>query len=170
MPGASVCAAHARQGADAPIVLAWDRELRTQLAQGRLDTLDNQIDIATGTLRLKARFDNADDALFPNQFVNVQLALQQLKGAVTVASDAVQHGSRGPYVYVIADGKSKVRTIQPGPASGGRTVVLDGLQGGERVVLEGLDRLREGREVKVIDEAAAAAPGAPAKPAAAGAR
>ncbi|RYY71171.1 MAG: efflux RND transporter periplasmic adaptor subunit, partial [Comamonadaceae bacterium] len=165
---AAVRAAHARQGADAPVVLAWDRELRTQLAQGRLDTLDNQIDIATGTLRLKARFDNADDALFPNQFVNVQLALQQLQGAVTIPSDAVQHGSRGPYVYVIADGKSKVRTIRPGPASGGRTVVLEGLQGGEPVVLEGLDRLREGRAVKVIDDAPAAT--APVQPAAAGAR
>lgn len=172
---AAVRAAHAhasRTGADAPAVRVWDRELRQPLAQGRLDTLDNQIDIATGTLRLKARFDNADDALFPNQFVNVQLALQQLKDAVTLPSDAVQHGSRGPYVYVIADGKSRVRTIQPGPASEGRTVVLEGLQGGEPVVLEGLDRLREGRDVVVIDRTAAdpAAPAKPAQPAAAGAR
>lgn len=172
---AAVRAAHAhasRTGADAPAVRVWDRELRQPLAQGRLDTLDNQIDIATGTLRLKARFDNADDALFPNQFVNVQLALQQLKDAVTLPSDAVQHGSRGPYVYVIADGKSRVRTIQPGPASEGRTVVLEGLQGGEPVVLEGLDRLREGRDVIVV-EGTAADPAAPAKPAqraAAGAR
>ena len=155
---AAVRAAHARQGADAPVVQAWDRTLSTQLARGRLDTLDNQIDIATGTLRLKARFDNADDALFPNQFVNVRLALHELKNAVTIATDAVQHGSRGPYVYVVEDGKSLIRTIRPGPESGGRTVVLEGLQGGEAVVLEGLDRLREGRAVTVTNAAPAATP------------
>jgi multidrug efflux system membrane fusion protein len=163
---AAVRAAHAQRGADAPVVQAWDRALSTQLAQGRLDTLDNQIDIATGTLRLKARFDNADDALFPNQFVNVRLALHELKDAVTIATDAVQHGSRGPYVYVVEGGKSLIRAIRPGPESGGRTVVLEGLQGGEAVVLEGLDRLRDGRAVEVTDAApAAAAASAPASPA-----
>ncbi|WP_235578148.1 efflux RND transporter periplasmic adaptor subunit [Pseudorhodoferax sp. Leaf267] len=146
---AAVRAAHA--GRAAPLAEAWDRDGRTQLATGRLDTLDNQIDIATGTLKLKARFENADDALFPNQFVNVRLALQRLPGAVTIPTDAVQHGSRGSYVYVVADGKSHVRVLTLGPASGGRTVVISGLAAGEPVVLEGLDRLDEGKAVVVVD-------------------
>jgi len=145
-----VRAAHAATGQAAPRVEAWDRENRNRLATGRLDTLDNQIDAATATLRLKARFENADDALFPNQFVNVRLALRQLPGAITVPSDAVQHGSRGSYVYVIVDGKARVRDLQLGPASGGRTVVLKGLAAGEPVVLEGLDRLEDGRAVNVV--------------------
>lgn len=145
---ADVRAAHADK--TPPVVEAWDRDNRQRLAAGRLDTLDNQIDAATATLRLKARFENADDALFPNQFVNVRLALRQLPGAVTIPTDAVQHGSRGSYVYVIADNKARVRDLVLGPASGGRTVVTKGLADGEPVVLEGLDRLEEGRAVKVV--------------------
>lgn len=145
---ADVRAAHADK--TPPVVEAWDRDNRQRLAVGRLDTLDNQIDAATATLRLKARFENADDALFPNQFVNVRLALRQLPGAVTIPTDAVQHGSRGSYVYVIADDKARVRDLVLGPASGGRTVVMKGLADGEPVVLEGLDRLEDGRAVKVV--------------------
>ncbi|NCT97438.1 MAG: efflux RND transporter periplasmic adaptor subunit [Comamonadaceae bacterium] len=145
---ADVRAAHADK--TPAVVEAWDRDNRQRLAIGRLDTLDNQIDAATATLRLKARFENADDALFPNQFVNVRLALRQLPGAVTIPTDAVQHGSRGSYVYVIADNKARVRDLVLGPASGGRTVVTKGLAEGEPVVLEGLDRLEEGRAVKVV--------------------
>ena len=156
-----------------PQAEAWDRDNRTRLAVGRLDTLDNQIDAATGTLRLKARFDNADDALFPNQFVNVRLALRQLPGAVTIPTDAVQHGSRGSYVYVIVDNKAQVRDLSLGPASGGRTVVLKGMKDGEPVVLEGLDRLQDGRAVNIVQatELPASSPLAPdAAPAAAPAR
>lgn len=140
-------------GAERPAVQAWDRDDAQPLASGRLDTLDNQIDIATGTLRVKARFDNADDALFPNQFVNVRLDLQRLPGALTIPAEAVQHGSRGPYVYVIADDKAQVRMIEPGPTANGRAVVARGLAAGEPVVLEGLDRLEDGRAVNVIDAA-----------------
>jgi membrane fusion protein, multidrug efflux system len=170
---AEVRAAH--DGKNPPTAEAWDRDNRSRLAVGRLDTLDNQIDAATGTLRLKARFENADDALFPNQFVNVRLALRQLPGAVTIPTDAVQHGSRGSYVYVIADNKAQVRDLTLGPASGGRTVVLKGLASGEPVVLEGLDRLENGRAVNVVQAPPLPAssplapeadqPGAPATPA-----
>lgn len=146
---AAVRAAHG--GRAAPAAEAWDRDGRTRLALGRLDTLDNQIDIGTGTLRLKARFENADDTLFPNQFVNVRLSLQQLPGAVTIPSDAVQHGSRGSYVYVVHEAKALVRVLTLGPASGGRTVVSNGLQAGEAVVLEGLDRLENGKAVILVD-------------------
>lgn len=141
----------AHSGRSAPAAEAWDRDGRTRLALGRLDTLDNQIDIGTGTLRLKARFENADDALFPNQFVNVRLSLQQLPGAVTIPSDAVQHGSRGSYVYVVHEAKALVRVLTLGPASGGRTVVSAGLRAGEAVVLEGLDRLEDGKAVILVD-------------------
>lgn len=146
-----------------PQAEAWDRDNRKRLAVGRLDTLDNQIDAATGTLRIKARFDNADDALFPNQFVNVRLALRQLPGAVTIPTDAVQHGSRGSYVYVVIEDKAWVRDLSLGPASGGRTVVLTGLKDGEPVVLEGLDRLEHGRAVTIVQatELPASSPLAP---------
>ncbi len=162
---AEVRAAHA--GKTPPVAEAWDRDNRQRIALGRLDTLDNQIDAATGTLRLKARFDNADDALFPNQFVNVRLALRTLPDAVTITADAVQHGSRGSYVYVIADGKARVRVLQLGPTAGGRSVVLDGLKAGEPVVLEGLDRLEDGREVTLVEQAALSADSPLAAPAAA---
>jgi len=134
-------------------VQAWDREGRTLLAAGSLRTLDNQIDPATGTLRLKAEFANADDALFPNQFVNVVLQIGEQKGAVTIPADAVQHGSRGAYVYVVEGTKAKLRDVKLGPTVDGRTAVLDGLAVGEPVVLEGLDRLREDSDVRVVNDA-----------------
>lgn len=164
---ADVRAAH--DGNNPPRAEAWDRDNRTRLAVGRLDTLDNQIDAATATLRLKARFENADDALFPNQFVNVRLALRTLPGVVTIPTDAVQHGSRGSYVYVITDGKAWVRDLTLGPASGGRTVVLQGLKDGEPVVLEGLDRLEDGRAANIVQQQAVPA-SAPAPAASAPAR
>ncbi len=159
---ADVRAAH--DGKTPPLAEAWDRDNRARLAVGRLDTLDNQIDAATATLRLKARFENVDDALFPNQFVNVRLSLRQLPGAITIPADAVQHGSRGSYVYVIVDRKARVRDISLGPASGGRTVVTKGLAAGEPVVLEGLDRLEDGREVNIVEQAAQVPAGSPLVP------
>lgn len=133
-------------------VEAWDRSERKMLAEGVLTTLDNQIDIATGTLRLKAQFENEDDALFPNQFVNVRLRVRTLEGAVTIPEDAVQYGAQGTYVYMIVDGKATVRPVSLGPTSGGRIAVTEGLAKGNEVVLEGLDRLREGREVTIVKE------------------
>ena len=153
-----------------PVAEAWDRNASKRLAQGRLETLGNQIDVATGTLRLKARFENADDSLFPNQFVNLRLALQKLPNAVTIPLDAVQYGSRGSYVYAINDGKAAVRMLELGPSSNGRVVVAKGLNKDEAVVLEGLDRLREGREVIVTEGVAAPAASPVAETAAPAAR
>jgi len=134
-------------------VQALDRNEQHVLASGRLQTLDNQIDLATGTLRAKAVFDNEDDALFPNQFVNVRLRLHTLASVITIPSDAVQFGSRGTYVYVVdaAESKAYARTVSLGASADGRVAVTEGLDAGELVVLEGLDRLRDGREV-VISE------------------
>lgn len=89
-------------------VEAWDRSEQGRLASGRLTTLDNQIDTTTGSLRVRARFDNPGEALFPNQFVNIRLTLQTLPGAVSVPVDAVQFGTQGNYVYVVRDDKAHV--------------------------------------------------------------
>ena len=156
VPEAQVAAVRQAHGGATPArVQAWDRDGRERLADGVLDTLDNQIDIATGTLRLRARFDNGDDALFPNQFVNIRLSLQTLAGARTIPGEAIQYGSSGGYVYVVKDGKAKVRQIEIGPRGDGRTVVATGLAEGEKVVLEGLDRLTDGREVILLGASAA---------------
>lgn len=151
------------------IVEAHDREDRRLLAAGFLLTHDNQIDTATGTVRLKAEFANEDEALFPNQFVNTRLLVRTLKDVVTVPADAVQHSSKGTYVYVVQDGKASIRRVRLGASDGSRVVVEEGLQGGEPVVLEGLDRLREGKEVILLEDgdkpgASSAKPAAQEKP------
>ena len=136
------------RGDDRPLTVeALDRDESRVLATGELTTVDNRIDTATGTLRLKARFENADGVLFPNQFVNVRLKLRALDEAVVIPTDAVQYGSQGTYVYLVEGGKATLRTLTLGPTEGERVAVESGLDGGEQVVLEGLDRLREGREV-----------------------
>lgn len=132
------------------VVQAWDRAEAALLGTGRLTTLDNQIDTATGTLRLKAQFDNADEALFPNQFVNVRLKVRTLENALVVPADAVQHGSQGPYVYTVRDGKAVLRRVALGASDGERLVVTQGLAEGDSVVLEGLDRLRDGIDVAQV--------------------
>jgi len=132
-------------------VQAFDRNGTTLLATGTLRTLDNQIDTATGTLRLKAEFANQDDALFPNQFVNTVLAVGAIRDAVTIPADAVQHGSRGTFVYTVEGGKARLRDVRLGATVDGRSAVLEGVAAGEPVVLEGIDRLREGSDVRLID-------------------
>ena len=144
---------------DALVVEAWDRNERGLLATGSLRTVDNQINVATGTLRLRAEFANADDRLFPNQFVNMRLRVLTLPSAIVIPSAAVQFGSRGTYVYVVNErSEAKVRDVVLGPANAMLQTITSGIQAGERVVLEGIDRLRDGRLVTLIDESAPAAP------------
>ena len=135
-------------------VQAWDREQKNQLDVGGLLSLDNQIDLSTGTVKLKARFPNTTGALYPNQFVNARLQVRVLHNAVTVPTSAVQLGSRGAYVYVTAKNDKgqdavTVRPITPGITSNTLTVVDKGLEPGALVVVDGLDRLRDGIAVKV---------------------
>ena len=135
-------------------VQAWDREQKHQLDLGGLLSLDNQIDLSTGTVKLKARFPNTAGALYPNQFVNARLQVRVLQNAITVPASAVQLGSRGAYVYVAAKNDKgqdavTVRPITPGITSNTLTVVEKGLEPGELVVVDGLDRLRDGIAVKV---------------------
>lgn len=146
-------------------VEAWDRSEKTILASGTLRTVDNQIDLATGTLRLKAEFPNQDERLFPNQFVNVRLRVQTLPNAVVVPAAAIQFGSRGTYVYLVnAESKATVRDVVLGPVDGELQAINKGLQPGELVILEGLDRLREGRTVSLVgNEPATKAAAAPVK-------
>ena len=132
-------------------VSAWDRTEQKQLALGQVHALDNQIDLNTGTLKIKAIFSNTDDALFPHQFVNVRLIAQTLRNTVHLASDTIQHGAKGPYVYIVnKDLKAEVRMLKLGLVSQGQTEIIEGLQGNERVVLEGIDRLSQGQEVQII--------------------
>ncbi|MEL7560710.1 MdtA/MuxA family multidrug efflux RND transporter periplasmic adaptor subunit [Stutzerimonas chloritidismutans] len=133
-------------------VQAWDRGERTLFGEGVLESLDNLIDTTTGTLKMKARFDNEAELLIPNQFVNVRLRVETLPDAVLIPSAALQFGSRGNYAYVVGeDSKVELRVLEVGPSNGDRTVVVNGLNPGERIVMEGTDRLRDGSEVEVVD-------------------
>ncbi|MBP2543552.1 efflux RND transporter periplasmic adaptor subunit [Acinetobacter guillouiae] len=138
---------------DKVLASAWDKTEQKQLALGHVQAIDNQIDISTGTLKIKAIFTNQDDALFPNQFVNVRLKTQTIQNAISIPSDAVQHGAKGSYVYIInPQNKAEIRMLKLGMTSNGQIEVFDGLKGNEKVVLEGIDRLSEGKEVQIVAE------------------
>jgi membrane fusion protein, multidrug efflux system len=132
------------------VVEAWDRSDKQLLATGELTTLDNQIDPATGTLKLKAQFANSDDSLFPNQFVNVRLNIAEQAGAVTIPQDAVQYGADGTYIYVVENNKAQLKMLELGVVDNGQVEVRKGLTAGDQIVMEGLDRLRPGRDVTVV--------------------
>ena len=129
-------------------VEAWDREQKTRLAQGNLVAVDNLVDVATGTIKLKAQFSNDDNGLFPNQFVNVRLKLETLEDQTFISQSAVQRGGRGLFVYVVKDDMTvTARPVVLGPSDGPRVSVVKGIEPGERVVVDGIDRLREGTRV-----------------------
>jgi multidrug efflux system membrane fusion protein len=133
-------------------VQAWDRDELKQLAVGELESLDNQIDTTTGTVKLKARFENADETLFPNQFVNVHLQVAVREQAALMPVAALQAGANGPFVYVVdAANKVQVRPLKLGPGNAEFNLVEEGVSAGEQVVIEGTDRLRSGSSVEVIN-------------------
>jgi multidrug efflux system membrane fusion protein len=141
-----------RSGDKLPVE-AWDRGDLKQQANGVLASLDNQIDVTTGTLKFKARFDNQNEVLFPNQFVNVHLLADTLKQAVLIPTAAIQFGTNGTYVYAMdGDNKVKIRVLKTGANNEQQTVVSEGLTAGDRVVLEGTDRLRDGSAVEVVSD------------------
>jgi len=145
-------------------VEAWDRDLKTRLAEGRLLAVDSLIDSATGTVKLKAEYANRDGSLFPNQFVNVRLLLDTLRGVVAVPTAAVQQGAKGSYVYRLgADGTVAAVPVKLGPADGPLAAVEEGLAAGDRVVVDGLDKLKDGAKVEAIDPKAVDAPGRESK-------
>jgi multidrug efflux system membrane fusion protein len=131
-------------------VEAYDREQKRRLATGSLLTIDNQIDPGTGTVKIKAEFPNTDNALFPNQFVNVRLRLDVERGATVVPAAAVQRGAQGTFVNVVrADRTAEVRPVEVGVTEGDEVSISAGLAPGELVVVDGGDRLREGTPVEL---------------------
>jgi multidrug efflux system membrane fusion protein len=136
-----------RAGASLP-VSAFDRTGTTELGTGTLDTVDNQIDTTTGTVKLRAIFDNRDEVLFPNQFVNVRLLVNTMQDTDIVPVSAIQRGAPGTFVYVVSpENTVTVAKVKLGPSDGQRIAILSGLQPGESVVVDGTDRLRDGAKV-----------------------
>ena len=126
---------------------ALDRAQETVLAHGTLRSLDNQIDVTTGTIKLRAEFPNKDGALFANQFVNAKLLLNTLKNATLVPTQAIQQSGQGPYVYVVGtDGVAKMRQVKLGPSNPTDTSV-EGVNPGETVVTSGFDKVQDGSKV-----------------------
>lgn len=140
-----------RSGTRVPVE-AWDREQKTLLASGRLLTADNQIDTATGTIRLKAEFPNDQALLFPNQFVNIRMLVDTRENAITVPTSSIQRGAQGLLVYVVNEDKTvSLRAVKTGVTEGARIEIQSGVQRRERVVIDGMDRLRDGMRVEVAD-------------------
>ncbi|HEY4298705.1 MAG TPA: MdtA/MuxA family multidrug efflux RND transporter periplasmic adaptor subunit [Paraburkholderia sp.] len=168
-----------RAGGSKLPVAAYDRANTVLLENGYLQTIDNQIDTTTGTIRLRANFDNPDYGLFPNQFVNARLLVDTIHNAIIVPTSAVLNGSQGQFVYVVKpDNTVTVRVVKVGPVDAERTSIASGLAVGERVVTDGSDRLREGAKITIPAEhpqhaasgasaAGAASPATAASPAAA---
>jgi membrane fusion protein, multidrug efflux system len=143
----------AMRGKSRLAVEAWDRAESQKLADGTLRTVDNQIDTTTGTIRLRAQFENHDERLFPNQFVNIRLRVRTIADATVIPSAAVQRASFGTFVYVVKpDSSVTIRRIELGPAQGEKVAITKGLTPGEQVVLEGVDDLKEGAKIEVIPE------------------
>jgi multidrug efflux system membrane fusion protein len=133
---------------------ALDRTRSNVLDAGRFYSLDNQIDPQTGTVKAKARFDNAKLALFPSQFVNVRVDLQTIRGAIVVPVSAVRHGNDGEYVWLLnPDHTVTMRPVKPGQATVEKVQIVSGLKAGDRVITEGADRLREGARVVLPGDA-----------------
>lgn len=137
-------------------VEAYDREMANKIGEGALSTLDNQIDPTTGTVKLRATFDNRDGSLFPNQFVNARLLVQEKKGVVLVPTATVQRNSQQTYVYLVVpatptkpDLTVTVRNITVGTTEGDDTEITSGLNPGDQVVMTGVDKLQEGTPIKV---------------------
>jgi multidrug efflux system membrane fusion protein len=129
-------------------VEAWDREVKNKLAQGKLETIDNQIDPTTGTLRLRANFENKAGKLFPSQFVNARLLVEQKTGVVVVPNEAIQRNSQSTYVWLVKpDQTVTIRQVATGVTEGSQTEILSGLQAGDELVTVGVDRLIEGSRV-----------------------
>ncbi|MDR3443426.1 MAG: efflux RND transporter periplasmic adaptor subunit [Legionella sp.] len=131
-------------------VKAYDRQQTNLLATGTLLALNNQIDPSTGTVKLRAIFDNKDSKLFPNQFVNVKILAKTLKNAILVPTAAVQHTTTADFVYLVnADQTVSTKPIVMGPASGEDTVITSGLASGQQIVVDGADKLMNGSRVEL---------------------
>ncbi len=168
IPQDDIARVQKRVNTGAPVeVDVYDRDFRTHLATGKLMALDNQVDATTGTVRLKAMFENKDNLLFPNQFVNARLLIGSERDVVIVPTAAVQHGPESTFVYVV-DGNSdsgmtvSLRKVTLGPTEGDQIVITEGLTAGDAVVVDGIDKLQPGTKVTVRSSTAEATPDAKA--------
>lgn len=133
------------------VVRISSKDNSRELAQGVLVSMDNQVDSTTGTVKLKARFDNQDYQLFPNQFVNAKIVLQEIINALVVSNDAIQYNNEGAFVYIVQDDNTvRTQAIKLGVVNNGLTQILSGLSETDKVVIEGLDRLRNGAKVEMV--------------------
>ncbi len=139
-------------------VTAYNRTDATPIATGTLESIDNEIDTTTGTIKLRATFPNTDEALFANQFVNARLLVRTLSNVTVAPVAAIQHGAPGAFVYLIKpDGTVAVRPVKPGVADGDNVQIVSGLKPGDTVVVDGADELREGARVRVVADPSNAA-------------
>jgi multidrug efflux system membrane fusion protein len=130
---------------------AFDRTALAKIASGKLLTLDNQIDTATGTVKARSVFDNKNDALFPNQFVNTRLLVNTLQGVTLIPASAIQQNGQASFVYVIQNNSAHMRAIKPGVTDGGMTQV-DGINPGDVVANSSFDKLQENTAVIISNK------------------
>ena len=142
---------------------AYDRTALTKIASGKLLTLDNQIDTTTGTVKGRALFDNEDDALFPNQFVNTRLLVNTVQGVTLLPSSAIQQNGQASFAYVIQNNVVQMRSVKPGVTEGGVTQV-DGVNPGEVVATSSFDKLQDKAAVNVLNKPVAPSPTAGSTP------
>jgi multidrug efflux system membrane fusion protein len=140
--------AQTRHGKKPLEVAAFDRAQQTKIATGKLLTLDNQIDTTTGTVKLRAMFDNKDDSLFPNQFINTRLLVTTQEGVTLIPSSAIQRNGQTAFVYLIQNGAAQIRNITPGVTDGGQTAV-QGINPGDVVATSSFEKLQNGSKVTV---------------------
>ena len=138
-------------------VEAWDRNSSNKLVTGKLSTVNNQIDTTTGTVKLRAAFDNKNGVLFPNQFVNTRLLVDTQNGVTLIPTGAVQHNGEVSFVYVIANGTATERTVKTGVSDGG-VIAVEGVNPGDQVATSSFDKLQAGSKVTISKHAAAANP------------
>ena len=129
-------------------VEVFDRTQQTKIATGKLLTFDNQIDTTTGTVKLRASFDNKDDALFPNQFVNTKLLVRTIEGATLIPTSAIQHNGQTAFVYLIQNDAAQIRNIKPGVTDGNNTAV-DGINPGDVVANSSFEKLQNNSKIVV---------------------
>jgi len=145
------------------IVDGFDRTAQTKIASGTLLTLDNQIDTTTGTVKARAVFDNKNNALFPNQFVNTRLLVNTLQGVTLVPASAIQQNGQASFVYVIQSNVAHLRGVKPGVTDRGLTQV-DGINPGDAVATSSFDKLQDKAAVNVVNKPVAASPTASSTP------
>jgi len=148
-----------RSGPQLPVE-AYDRDDTAKIATGKLQTIDNQIDVTTGTYKLKSIFSNEDNALFPNQFVNVHLLVDTKRDLTVVPAAAIQRGPQGTYVYAAGnDNTAKIRTVTIAQTTGNNVGLSAGLNPGDVVVIDGQDKLQDGTKINPSTAPGASAPG-----------